>query len=136
MTGLDETFPLALLPLCVSMSQPTFSGTDFQKYMSAIERNVIRLCSVCCRSSSSASGQASCTSLVMTAPPPKAAKQTLSAGFVTHNVVTLSLQVDWILNFRQTVMSLRSRGFATRLMAWVEQNDYCQLESNRAGTST
>ena len=46
MTGLDETFPLALLPLCVSMSQPTFSGTDFQKYMSAIERNVIRLCSV------------------------------------------------------------------------------------------
>jgi len=56
MTGLDETFPLALLPLCVSMSQPTFSGTDFQKYMSAIERNVIRLCSGSGYSSVAAAG--------------------------------------------------------------------------------
>ena len=37
--------------------------------------------------------------------------------FVTHNGLILSLQVEWILIFRQTAMSLRSRGLANGLSA-------------------
>ena len=37
--------------------------------------------------------------------------------FVTHIVVTLTLQVKWIFIFRQTAMSLRSRGMANGLSA-------------------
>ena len=66
MTGLDETFPLAPLPLCVSMSQPTFSGTDFQKYMSAIERNVIRLGSGTSRSRRAGYWLLNCTAKCLT----------------------------------------------------------------------